>query len=159
MDYYQGVVADYLSADRAMFVNPQCRIQLSPGGSVKKGEHWYCDILAVSLRESTIYLCEVTLSRDLKALITRLREWNAKWPAVCAALTRDSSVDASWPVRPWLFVPHAQRELVSHKVSEMLDPDGGAEQMPMPLVTSLEDIVPWLYTSPHELPSDAETDA
>ena len=36
MDYFEGVVTDYLSADRAMFVNPQCRIQLS-GGHAQEG--------------------------------------------------------------------------------------------------------------------------
>ena len=48
MDYFEGVVTDYLSADRAMFVNPQCRIQLNAGDTPNKGEHWYCDILASS---------------------------------------------------------------------------------------------------------------
>lgn len=28
MDYYQGVVLDYVRADRAVFVNPECCIQL-----------------------------------------------------------------------------------------------------------------------------------
>lgn len=53
MDYFQGVVAEYLSADRAKFMNPECCIQPSPGDSPKaSGPHWYCDLVAISLRES-----------------------------------------------------------------------------------------------------------
>ena len=51
MDYYQGVVADYLTADRAFFVKPECLIRLSPAGPLLKSQHWYCDVLAVSFRE------------------------------------------------------------------------------------------------------------
>jgi hypothetical protein len=29
MDYYQGVVLDYLRADRAIFINAECCIQLN----------------------------------------------------------------------------------------------------------------------------------
>jgi hypothetical protein len=95
MDYFQGVVADYLSADRTVFVNPERRIQLHSNGPLRKGEHWYCDILAVNFRDSTVYLCEVTLSRTVAALLKRLREWNANWPAVRAAVARDNSTHVS----------------------------------------------------------------
>jgi hypothetical protein len=147
MDYFQGVVADYLSADRAMFVNPECRIELHPG-TLKRGEHWYCDILAVNFREATVYLCEVTLSQTVAALLKRLREWNANWPAVRAAVARDNSVPASWTMRPWVFVPEAQGELVSRKVAEFLDPSSDSGAMPEPLITSLESVTPWQYTAP-----------
>ncbi len=45
MDYYQGVVTDYLRADRAMFVNTECCIQLDEGNNPDAfpGRHWYCD--------------------------------------------------------------------------------------------------------------------
>jgi hypothetical protein len=148
MDYFEGVVADYLSADRAMFVNPQCRIQLNAGDTPQKGEYWYCDILAVNFRESTAYLCEVTLSRNVAALNKRLREWNAHWVSVRDALARDNSIPVDWDVRPWVFVPDAQKELVRQKVRQFLLPDGGREQMPEPKVTSLEDVTPWQYDTP-----------
>jgi hypothetical protein len=41
MDSLRGTVADYLNADRAMFVNPECCIQLRPGDSLEAGKHWY----------------------------------------------------------------------------------------------------------------------
>ena len=35
-DYFQGVVAEYLRADRGVFVNPEILLQLEPGASPKK---------------------------------------------------------------------------------------------------------------------------
>jgi hypothetical protein len=150
MDYFEGVVADYLSADRAMFVNPQCRIQLAPGDTPRKGEHWYCDILAINLREKRVYLCEVTLSRSVATLYKRLREWDAHWPEIRAGLVRDCGVDPEWQVQPWVFVPESQMELVERRVRRLPERDGAADQMPMPVVTSLESVTPWLYTTPRQ---------
>jgi hypothetical protein len=51
VDHFESVVVDYLRADRALFVNPQCCIQLNPGSNPDtSGPHWYCDVVAVSLR-------------------------------------------------------------------------------------------------------------
>jgi hypothetical protein len=42
MDYFQGVVTDYLRANRATFVNTECCIQLNPGPNPDTGgPHWY----------------------------------------------------------------------------------------------------------------------
>jgi hypothetical protein len=154
VDYFQGVVADYLGADPAVFVQPEACIRLHPDRALKKGEHWYCDILAVNFREQTVYLCEVTLSRTLTALLKRLREWDERWTGVCAALSHDNRIPDGWNVLPWVFVPSAQKELLSHGVSALLgaDADADADRMPRPLVTGLEDVVPWLYSWPNELP-------
>jgi hypothetical protein len=62
MDYFQGVVTEFLRADRAMFVNTEYLIQLDPGTSLGKGRHWYCDALTINFKDSTVYLCEVTYS-------------------------------------------------------------------------------------------------
>ena len=51
MDYFQGIVADYLSADRSMYVKPECCIQLDSGEKLVAGRHWYCDVLAVRLAD------------------------------------------------------------------------------------------------------------
>ena len=147
MDYFEGVVADYLSADRAVFVNPQCRIQLEPCTRPKKGEHWYCDILAIDFRESAVYLCEVTLSRTVSTLLRRLRDWNANWPEICAAVHRDSHIPEEWDVRPRVFVPKAQMGLVRRKVEQIVDSDGEPPAMPKPEVTSLESVTPWQYAT------------
>jgi hypothetical protein len=42
MDYFQGVVTEYLRADRTIFVNTECLIQLDGGDPPGKGRHWYC---------------------------------------------------------------------------------------------------------------------
>jgi len=47
-----------------------------------------------------------------------------------------------WHVRPWVFVPEAQRELLARKVTSLLDPAKGSHLMPGPLATSLETVAP-----------------
>ena len=39
MDYYQGVVTDYLRADRSVFINTECLIQIARGREPPKA-HW-----------------------------------------------------------------------------------------------------------------------
>lgn len=67
MDYYQEIVAEYLDADRSVFLNMECFIQLEPGLRPPKDTTWYCDILAINLRESKAYLCEISYSKGLSA--------------------------------------------------------------------------------------------
>lgn len=45
MDYFQGVVAKYLRADRSCFINPEFLIR---GNELKPYDkpHWYVDVLA-----------------------------------------------------------------------------------------------------------------
>jgi len=56
MDYFQGVVTEYLRANRATFVNTECLIQLEAGDTPAKGQHWYCDAVAVNFKEKTVGL-------------------------------------------------------------------------------------------------------
>lgn len=99
-DYFQGVVAEFLRADRSMFVNPEILLQLDPGPSPKKGRYWYCDLMAISLRQKTAYLCEVTYSSSVAALIKRLESWKYHWPDLCLALHRDCGIDPTWVIAP-----------------------------------------------------------
>ena len=55
-----------------IFVNTECLIQLAPGVTPSKGTSWFCDAVAVSVRNNTVYLCEVTYSTTLYALLERL---------------------------------------------------------------------------------------
>jgi hypothetical protein len=106
MDYYQGVVAEYLRANRSTFVNPEFCLQLDAGlKSPAKGRHWYVDLLAVCLSEKSMYLCEVTYAKTGSALTERLKAWSTHWPTILEALQRDAGVSAEWAIRPWLFVP------------------------------------------------------
>jgi hypothetical protein len=62
MDYFQGVVTENLRADRAMFVNTECCIQLNPGANPDRtGPHWFCDAVAVNLRDEAVFLMRYLL--------------------------------------------------------------------------------------------------
>lgn len=67
MDYFQSVVLDYIRADRAVFVNPECCIQLvdklNPD-DLGPHSHWHCDAVAVDLRNKKVFLCEITSLRN-----------------------------------------------------------------------------------------------
>ena len=150
MDYYQGVVYDYLQeSDGAMFIKAECPIQLGRGKTAPKGTFWYCDAVAVNLREKKVYLCEVSYSKSLFALAKRLEAWSKEWTKLRAAIVRDLSIPKEWDVQPWVFVPAHLREELKKRLSALASPrsDAGAAAMPEPNVTSLEEVAPWKY--PH----------
>jgi hypothetical protein len=74
MDYFQGVVTEFLRANRSTFVNTEYLIQLDEGKLPVKSRHWYCDALAVNFEESTVFLCEVTYSKTMSAPSNRTPE-------------------------------------------------------------------------------------
>lgn len=143
MDYFQGVVAEYLQADRGMFVNPEILLQLDVGKIPRKGRYWYCDLMAVSLKERAVYLCEVTYAENVAALARRLSAWQVHWPELCASIGRDCGVDPSWRVRPWVFIPESRRIVYDQRLSAF--EFGNTAGMPKPTVTALEDVLPWKY--------------
>lgn len=147
MDYFQGVVTEFLRSNRATFVNTECCIQLDPTPEPLKGRHWYCDAVAASFQDKTLYLCEVTYSRSLQALVRRLQAWDASWPLLCEAVYRDCAVPSDWGVQPWAFVPGGLRELLVAKLTAVGIGQGRAQQMPLPRITSLEEILPWKYSN------------
>jgi hypothetical protein len=147
MDYYQGIVTEYLRADRAMFVNTECCIQLNPGANPDRtGPHWYCDAVAINLRERHVFLCEISFAAALSDLTKRLLAWHSNWHALKLALVRDLSIDASWPVSPWVFVPRERVATLERKIAKVCaDSTRTADDMPYPKITFLEDVVPWKY--------------
>lgn len=146
MDFFQGVVTEFLRADRSVFVNSELLIQIDPGDSPEKGRYWYCDAVAVNFRESKVYLCEVTYSSGMSALLKRLSAWNGNWPGIRAAIARDCAIPADWPVVPWVFIPEERGPAFARRVSQLSL--GIAEPpMPSPRVTWLESVVPWKYRS------------
>ena len=146
MDFYQGVVLDYLRADRAVFVNAQCCIQLNKKANPDtSGPHWYCDAVVLDLRNKTVFLCEISYAAKLGALLDRLNQWSQSWQGIHAALIRDCEVPAKWPVRPWLFVPEESIELLVAKVETMKSVDGLAVFTPR--ITPLQAVQPWRYHS------------
>ena len=140
MDYYQGVVTEYVRANRANFVNPEFMLTL--GTDTKnptKGEHWYVDLLTLNLRTTTAYLCEVSFSVHLYDMRQRLAAWGAHWPAIHSALQRDAAIGPEWTVRPWLFAP-------SKLIAMYLVPWLEKAALPFtPRITPLEMTVPWAY--------------
>jgi hypothetical protein len=138
-----------------MFVNPEILIQLDSGASPKKDRHWYCDLMAVSLRERSVYLCEVTYSSDVGALIKRLKAWQIHWTELRNALQRDCGIDPQWAVSPWVFIPESRNSVYEKKLSTLPQFDGVA--MPKPRVTFLEDVVPWKYCTWDRQPGQGDT--
>lgn len=149
-DYYQSIVVDYLRADRSIFVNPECFIQIHPGPQPPKGSSWYCDVLAVDFESdpsdsATVFLCEVTFSETLQSLIKRLKDWNVHWQEIRKALARYSHLPIEWQVRPWLFVPEAKN--CAEKLVHALEDIDHCQQLSFnPRITTLEMVVPWQYS-------------
>src|SRR5580658_9598011 len=154
MDYYQGVVTEYLRADRSLFVNTECCIQINPGDNPDgTGPHWYCDAVAVNPGSKRIFLCEVSYSETLQALIERLAAWNEHWTKIQEALGRESHLPQDWTIQPWLFVPQSHVEKLK-KGLERIKGGNGALNF-KPIITTLEMVQPWKYHSwnrPEEKP-------
>jgi hypothetical protein len=148
-DYYQGVVVDYLRADRAVFVNTECCIQLNEANNPdSSGPHWFCDAVAIDFGSEpmpTMFLCEISYAEKLRALIDRLKKWSENWPGVRAALARDCKVPSEWPVRPWLFVPQGSIARLVGRLELMKGQDSLA--LFNPRITPLECVQPWNYHS------------
>jgi hypothetical protein len=143
VDFYQAVVVEYLRADRAIFVNTECCIQLNEGDNPDtSGPHWYADAVAADFRDNTMFLCEITFSLTLAALIKRLAGWHANWDLLRLALVRDCLVPSEWEVRPWLFVPEQSVPLLLKKMAVIAEP-----MLFRPRITSLEMVQPWRYRS------------
>jgi hypothetical protein len=158
VDYFQGVVTEYLRADRAIFVNTECLIQLEPGDVPAKSRHWYCDATAINLRESKAYLCEITYSATLHALLGRLAAWAKIWPQLRAAILRDCSIPLSWQVQPWVFIPQARHEVLKKKFA-LIKSETPDTQMPDLRITYLESVTPWNYRSWDRQSDAVATDA
>jgi hypothetical protein len=154
LDYFQGVVTEYLRADRCVFVNTECLIQLDEGDKQIKNRHWFCDAMAVNFREQTIFLCEITYSTTMQSLLARLSAWQQNWEELTAAVLRDSCVPKDWKVQPWLFIPEAHHAVFTKKSSKGAPAAGVSSEMPSPRVTYLEAVVPWKYRT-----WDRKTDA
>jgi len=145
MDYYLGVVTEYLRADRAVFVNTESLIQIDSGDVPVKDRHWYCDVMAVNFLETTAYLCEITYSTTMHSLLARLQGWEENWAELRAAVFRDSAIPESWQIQPWVFIPAKCHPAFKKKFALLTPTIGASIHMPTPRVTCLEAVVPWKY--------------
>ena len=155
MDYFEGVVTEYLRANRSVFVNTECLIQLDEGNKPLKGRHWYCDAMAVNFRDETIYLCEITYSATMQSLLGRLQAWQNNWNELTAAVLRDAGVPINWKVQPWLFIPKTHHADFVKKSNTQKPQAGVTWNMPAPRVTYLESVVPWEYKNTWDRKIDA----
>ena len=145
MNYYESVVIDYLRADRSIFVNTECCIQLNEADNPDcSGPHWYCDAVIADFRSKCIFLAEISYGAQLADMTRRLKGWHDNWAGVCHALARDSFLLPEWPVRPWLFVPEQLVPLLLKRVSQVAE---GAAPSFVPRITTLEMVQPWRYRS------------
>ena len=55
MYYFEGIVEKYIAADRSTFVSPQFYLRVG-------GKEFWIDAVAISVRERSIHLCEVTFN-------------------------------------------------------------------------------------------------
>lgn len=147
MDYFQGVVTEFLRADRSVFVNTEYLIQLDEGDKQFKDRHWYCDAIAVNFKEKAIYLCEISYSASLQSLMSRLQAWETNWQELNKSVIRDSRVPNNWAVRPWVFIPEKCRVVFDRKMALMKPKPDVERQMPRPRITYLESALPWEYPS------------
>lgn len=147
MDYFQGVVTEFLRAKRSQFVNTEYMINLDLDGIYLKGRHWYCDVVAIDFAEHTVHLCEVTYSKTLQAIIARLQAWSQEWPSVVSSIHRDSALTGEWAIAPRVFIPQELEPLLQSKLANISRPDDSSLHMPEPIVTALETVLPWRYRS------------
>ena len=93
MDFYQGVVVDFLRANRATFVNTEYCIQINPGDNPDtSGPHWYCDAVAMEFQSKPIFLCEISFAKHLDSLSKRLKHWHEHRDGLRTALERDAAI-------------------------------------------------------------------
>jgi hypothetical protein len=145
MDYYENIVIDYLRADRALFVNTQCCLQLVKAHNPDtSGRHWYCDAVAADFRSHTVFLCEISYGSQLSALCKRLKDWQDHWKSLVDALKRDCYLPLEWPVHVWLFVPKHVVSLLEKRLSRI---GNGLPLNFIHKITELENVQPWLYCS------------
>lgn len=147
MDYFQGVVIEFLRAKRSRFVNTEYMINLDLDGTYKKDRHWYCDAVVIDFADSTVHLCEITYSKTLQAVTKRLQLWSDHWSEVIAAIRRDSALVGDWYFVPRVFVPEPLQSALATRIATLKRPDDCSHPMPQPIVTILEDVLPWKYRS------------
>ena len=149
MPYYQDIVGDYLRAERTRFISPEYLLDLGHGGPLSKG-CWWIDVLAVDFKEKAIFLCEVSYSKTLTALVRRLRQWSDQWDAICPTLFEHTHVPNNWQITPWVFIPRDYRPVFDRKFKAVTSPRFA------PRITDLEDTAPWKFTDLATIAAEAK---
>jgi hypothetical protein len=135
MDYFQGVVGEYLRVDRSCFVNSEFWIRGNLEAPHSK-PHWFVDVVALHMGQKCAFLCEVTYAKKPTALLNRLQSWRQYWDTMILTFKQDASIPADWSVRPWIFAPKAVLDAYASSIRQL---------HPSARFTNMEDIMPWLY--------------
>jgi hypothetical protein len=135
MDYFQGVVLEYLRANRTYFVNPEFWVRGNLQSPHDK-PHWFVDILTVNMRKKEVYLCEVTYAKQPRALIRRLNSWREHWETIDQTVREDTYIEKDWPLIPWVFATDDAMKIIE-PILKALFPNGK--------MTSLSEVLPWKY--------------
>ncbi|HQU03486.1 MAG TPA: hypothetical protein PLT25_02090 [Acidocella sp.] len=139
MDYYQGVVTEYLVKNKSVFINPEYELALNPNQKIHpKGTSWVIDILAVDFVQEAVFLCEVTYSRTQHALVHKMADWADRWSEISTAVRHQTHVPEYWRILPRVFVPKEFRDTFAAKVHQA---------WPELEIIALEDVAPWVKSS------------
>ena len=148
MDYYQSIVAEWLTADGRTLVAQEYGLRTShvQEFKVKGQKNLWPDILAVRPRDKRAFLCEVSWSKDWKRTGEKLAKYHELMPQIRESLDHWLAIPTSndWVVHVWYFVPEAQVEK-----TKQLGPAGLGLR-----VSSLDQIKPWTYTHGWRVPDD-----
>lgn len=136
MPYYEEVVADYVQAGRK-FIRREYFIDLDRAPQPSKGRSWYVDVLAVDFEERTIWLCEVSYSKTLYALRTRLKQWSDNWTSIQQTIFAEIAVGPQWRLSPWAFTPESLKSVYDAGLSKV------GPLVFQPKWTALEATAPW----------------
>lgn len=152
----EDMVAEYLTGAKGFVVNPAFHIKIASSTPAPSSRvHWICDIVAVDLRQSAVYLCEVSIAKKLTAMTDRLYAWRQNWSAVRASLIAGIGAGEDWPITPWLFVNQGLVDLAHRKMDWVMSQPAPAPEMPRPHVIELETVMPWRYRSREWMDADA----
>ena len=137
MSHYHEIVGEYLNAERHQFICQEFLIDIGDPTKQMKDQAFWVDVVAADFRARTLFLCEISYSQKLAAILRKFQIWSDNWDAVRAELFRASGVSPDWDVKPWVFAPAARRDLFLK----------GLANIPglrfAPEWTALEDLVPW----------------
>lgn len=88
------------------------------------------------MRDSAVYLCEVTYAKQPRALARRLHSWKEHWERINGTLRADAHIHKDWPLIPWVFAPTATLAIIKPDLKKLF---------PEAKATDLERVMPWLY--------------
>jgi hypothetical protein len=151
MDFYQGVVAEYVASNRAYFVSGEFMIPRKAGG------YFLVDLVAISPSEQHVYLCEVTYSQRIANIIRKVKCYHQERDDIQAQLFKIAGISTNWKLMPWLFVLAKHHKTIDARL-RVECPNWHVR------IDDLETVGPWNFPSGYREfvqylpPNDGQTD-